>query len=286
LNVLVLIWALWKMPLKNKKMYLWIFGFTLLELITSTQNTQSNALIAGLMIAGYNLLESKKYNLSIFLLSFAVMIKPFAIFGFIPFLFYPNLFQNIWKSILVILIFSLLPLIIVSPEYLVAQYSDWLDLLASDHGTKIGYSVMGWLQTWFGIEANKLVLLILGLITLLIPLSRPKYFQSKSFQLNYLALILIWIVIFNHMAESPTFVIAVSGVGIWFFNSNKSILDKVLFGLVILFTVLIATDLFPKPIREKIMEPYALKGVPCILVYVKVLYDMMVYKSLKIKKAL
>lgn len=281
LNISVLIWALVQLPLKNKKMYLWIFGFTLLELITSTQNTQSNALIAGLIIAGYNLIESKKMNYAIALLSVAVMIKPFAIFGFIPLIFHSNLFQNIGKSMMVLLFLILLPLILVSPEELVIQYSSWIDLLAEDHGDKVGFSVMGWLKTWFGFNANKLVLLIVGLLTLLIPLLKSRYYQSNFYKLNYLALILIWIVIFNHMAESPTFVIATTGVAIWFFNSAKSILDFVLLGLVLIFTILISTDLFPSSLREKILEPYALKGVPCILVYLKILYDIFKYESKK-----
>lgn len=282
LNILLLIWGLLKLPLQNKRMHLWIFGFLLIELITSTQNTQSNALITGLVLLGYGFLNEKRFNLSIFLISFAVFIKPFALFAFLPFLFYSNWYQHFVRILLINIVLLFLPLILVSPEYLLEQYAHWIDLLLMDHGDKVGYSVMGWLQTWFGLELNKILLLGIGVFTLVLPLLRIRYYQSKYFQLNYLALILIWMVIFNHMAESPTFVIAVTGVALWFFLSEKSIVDYILLGLVIVFTILIATDLFPKGLRESIMEPYAIKGVPCILVYGKILIDLMRYESEKV----
>ena len=281
LNVIVLVWALTKMPLKNKKMYLWIFGFTLIELITSTQNTQSNALILGLVVAGFNFLENKKQNYAILLISLAVMIKPFALFAFIPFLFHSRFFQNLGKMLFVNLFLILLPLILMSPEDLAFQYSNWIDLLMADHGTKYGFSVMGWMQTWFGLEMSKLLLLFLGIVSLLIPLTRVKYFQSNYFKINYLALILIWMVIFNHMAESPTFVIAVFGVGLWFFYSERNWLDILLVSFVVVFTILISTDIFPKGLRKELLESYVIKGVPCILVYIKIIYDMMSYHSKK-----
>ncbi len=284
LNVLMLVWGLSKLPMSNSKMYLWIFGFVLIELITSTQNTQSNALIVGLILAAYSMMNEKKYIPAILLISFAVFIKPFAIFAFLLLLFFPAWYQHFAMIILINIGFLLAPLVLVSSEYLIEAYSSWIDLLLMDHGDKIGYSVMGWLKSWFGFEMNKMLLLVLGLISLLVPLVRMKYYRSKYFQLNYLALILIWMVIFNHMAESPTFVIAVTGVGIWFFMSQKSILDYILMGLVVVFTILIATDLFPKSIRESIMEPYAIKGIPCILVYGKILWDLMRYESVRLTK--
>ena len=284
LNILILIWGISRLPLEDKRMMLWIFGFVFLELITSTQNTQSNALITGLVLAGYGLMTDRKFIPAIALIVFAAFIKPFAIFALIPLLFFPAWYQHFVMIIGFGMVYLLLPLIVTTGEYLIEAYSSWVDLLMMDHGDKIGYSVMGWLKTWFGLEVNKMFLLLLGLISLMVPLARFKYYQSKYFQLNYLALVLIWMVIFNHMAESPTFIIAVTGVAIWFFESSKHALDYILMGLVVVFTMLIATDLFPKSIRESIMEPYAIKGVSCILVYGKILWDLMTYESPRLVK--
>ncbi|MBK8088139.1 MAG: DUF2029 domain-containing protein [Chitinophagaceae bacterium] len=60
LNVLVLYFALRRLPLSSNKTHLLMLGFVFLELLTSTQNSQSNALIAGLIIFAFTSLERKK----------------------------------------------------------------------------------------------------------------------------------------------------------------------------------------------------------------------------------
>jgi hypothetical protein len=99
-------------------------------------------------------------------------------------------------------------------------------------------------------------------------------FRLFDFRLMMLASILIWMVIFNHKAESPTFVIAMSGVALWFFSRTKNPLNTALLLTALLFTSLSSTDLFPLTIRDRFIEPYAIKAVPCILVWLKILWDL------------
>jgi hypothetical protein len=87
--------------------------------------------------------------------------------------------------------------------------------------------------------------------------------------------ILLWTVIFNHKAESPTFIIAFSGAAIWFFSGNKSPLNLILFAMAFIFTTISPTDLFPKVVRNEFIEPFQLKVFPCILIWFKVLYDLL-----------
>src|SRR5690606_38477454 len=95
------------------------------------------------------------------------------------------------------------------------------------------------------------------------------------FRLNMLSSVLIWIIIFNHKAESPTFIIAVSGIALWFFSQQAKKENTILLILVFIFTCLAPTDLFPKYIRDNIFEPYVVKAVPCILVWLKISYDLL-----------
>ncbi|MBK9763995.1 MAG: hypothetical protein IPO87_11685 [Flavobacteriales bacterium] len=81
--------------------------------------------------------------------------------------------------------------------------------------------------------------------------------------------------IFNHKAESPTFVIAMTGVALWFVRSVKNGVNIGLFVFAILFTTLSPTDIFPRPLREGLVVPFVLKGVPCILIWAKVIVDML-----------
>jgi hypothetical protein len=48
------------------------------------------------------------------------------------------------------------------------------------------------------------------------------------------------------------------------------------------FTSLSPTDLFPRFIRKGILEPYVVKAVPCILIWAKIIWEMLFNKpSLK-----
>ena len=41
------------------------------------------------------------------------------------------------------------------------------------------------------------------------------------------------------------------------------------------FTTISPTDLFPKVVRNEFIEPFQLKVFPCILIWFKVLYDLL-----------
>jgi hypothetical protein len=92
------------------------------------------------------------------------------------------------------------------------------------------------------------------------------------------------LVIFNHKAESPTFVVAVSGIAIWFFAQKVSVENIVLLILVIIFTILSPTDIFLASFRSGFVQPYVLKVVPCILVWIKITVDLMFFRPEEIKE--
>ena len=77
------------------------------------------------------------------------------------------------------------------------------------------------------------------------------------------------------MAESPTFIIAMAGVVIWFYAQKPSTINIVLLILCIVFTCLSPTDIFPPYVRKEIFQPYVAKAVPCILIWVKIIYDLL-----------
>ena len=240
------------------------------------QNEQSNGLIAGLLVLSFGFLENKKYFLAPLLIVFSIFIKLFGIVGFALFLFYPKkwklaLYSFIWGAILFII-----PLIFVDYNQYITLLQSFFKLLTNDHTSSYGYSVMGWLNTWFSLEINKNIVVLIGVIVFLIPLI--KFRQYKNFLFRYLTLssILIWVVIFNHKAESPTFIIAMTGVALWFIKSEKNMLNIILFAIAILLTSLSPTDIFPKYLREEFVKPYVLKAFPCILIWFKIIYDMIV----------
>jgi len=108
-----------------------------------------------------------------------------------------------------------------------------------------------------------------------LPLIKFKNFENFGFRFLYLASILIWSVIFNHKAESPTYVIAILGVAIWYFSQRKKIENLALLVFAFIFTSLSPTDIFPKFLRDLLVIPYVLKAVPCIFIWVKLTYELL-----------
>ena len=281
LNAFVLFFSLWKLPFSSDKKRIWAFLFLVIELVTSLQNAQSNGLMAGLIILAFIYLEKKNIALATLCIVATIFIKLFGIVAFALFLFYPNKLKSALYTLGWILLLAVLPLILISPEQLTFLYKSWGNLLQNDHSISIGFSVSGWLFTWFGLNL-KTVSLVVGTFLFCVPFIHYKYFNEVRFKLLYLASILLWIVIFNHKAESPTFVIAVTGVAIWFFTQEFNKLNFSFLILALLFTVLAATDLFPKFIRDDYFIPYVVKAVPCIFIWGKITWELIFYSKNKL----
>lgn len=275
LNIFLLFAAIWKFPFPKQNLKLWACFFILLEAITSLTNSQSNCIMAALILCAFLLLENKNTALASLLLVLTVYIKLFGIIAFVIFLFYPNKVKAILYSLLWAILLFLLPVLVIPFTELLQQYKDWSYLLANDYSVSNGFSVMGWLSTWFSFSFSKGLVVGVGFLIFCMPLLRFKQYSNFFFRLCFLSSTLIWVVIFNHKAESPTFVIAVSGIAIWFFFQKFNALNLALLILTIIFTLLSTTDLFPYSIRDKYFYPYVVKVVPCIFIWVKIIYDLL-----------
>jgi hypothetical protein len=138
---------------------------------------------------------------------------------------------------------------------------------------------MGWLNSWFSLNVSSLVVVLTGVGVFLLPLVRLRAYKYFSFRYLTLASVLIWIVIFNHKAESPTFVIAITGAALWFIAGEKNSINIVLLLLALVFVSLSSSDIFPASLRRDFIQPYAMKAFPCILIWIKIIYDMMLLKT-------
>ena len=275
LNSLVLFFGLKNLPGIASATTVKMRWFVLQELLTSMQNAQSNGLILGLIVWGFIYLERKQLAWAALLMLLSTFIKIFGILGFILFIFYPQKPKAILYAVLWSVVLLALPLFAVSSEALVQQYSNWLVMLQNDHSDSIGLSVMGWLSTWFGLNPPKMAVVVVGAVLLLLPLLRLNKYSSYYYRLFMLAAVLLWIVIFNHKAESPTFIVAMGGVAIWYFSHPTTRLDTVLVIFAFIFTSLSPTDLFPAFLRQTVIIPYTLKAVFCIFIWAKIIVDML-----------
>jgi hypothetical protein len=124
------------------------------------------------------------------------------------------------------------------------------------------------LRIWFGVSWPTWPVQLLGGVALLSPLVQVPHWGSARFRLLFLASVLMFCVLFNHAAESPSFVIAIAGVAIWFATSSRDRVACTILGVVIVGTVLSSSDAMPEWIQQQVFEPYRLKTLPVLFVWV------------------
>jgi len=272
INTLALYVAITKLKIEQKAKA-FILWFMVFEYITSLQNFQSNILIAGLIVITFNLLENQKPLSAAFFTTLSFFIKIFGAACGLLFVFYPKKQKFILSGLMWTIIIAALPLLFVSPSWLLHLYQSWYKTMSTDFSGSLGYSVMMLINKL--VPVSKTYIQLAGLVILVLPLiTSYSNFKEYKNRLIYTASIMIWIIIFNHKAESCTFIIAVAGAAIWYVNSKSTVLDKILILGVFIFTTLSYTDL-PARILEKFTDLKVVKTLPCVLVWIKIQIDLL-----------
>lgn len=277
LNALVLFSAIRSIRCLSAAKQAFVLLFVAIELLTNLQNSQSNGLLAGLMIRAYTDLEDGRAGRSALFVALAAFIKPFGLVAAALFLLYRKRARFCLALTAWIAALAVVPLVATSPRTLLSQYRSWLGVMQVDHARSLGLSVAGGLKTWFGLAPDKTLIALVGVALFGSAYLNRKAWREPGFRLLLLASVLVWVVIFNHMAESPTFIIAVSGVGLWYASRERGRFDLGLLLAVLVLTSLSPTELFPVAVRRDIMVPWRLKALPCILVWMKILYEQLTY---------
>lgn len=281
LNLSILTYALTTIKQINNVNKLVLFLFILPELILSTQNSQSNALLAGLTILVYGNLEKGNNTLATLCIVAGLFIKVYSIVGFLLLLLYPNKLRSLLTLLLWFVLFFLMPLLFIDPGELIGQYRNWYALLVTDLNASNGMSLFAYTQPLFPVADYKTLTMILGITLLFVPMLNYSMTGSGLFKIQYLSLLLIWMVVFNHKAESPTYIIAMTGIAIWFFT-NRSVTHTILAILAFIFTSLWFTDLVPGALKAGTIVRIYLKSVFPVIIFFMICLDMTFSKNAKI----
>lgn len=281
LNCLLLYYGVLQLPKLTSKSKFFILSFSFIELLTSLQNSQSNAMIAGLLLFAFVSMEKGKFPLATFLIMICFYIKLTGILACVLFLFYDNKWKFVLWSAFWFVILAALPLLFTDLQTLIIQYKNWGVLLADDHSQSHGISVLGIISSWFSVEPSKTIVLLSGVFLFLLPLVRIQRFKEFEFRLLYLCSLLIWIVIFNHKAESPSYIVAIVPCAIWYISGVKSKLNISLIILAFILTSLSPTDIFPKPIRVNYVVPFSLKALPAVLIWIIIGCELLFGRKIK-----
>ncbi|HEV2479764.1 MAG TPA: glycosyltransferase family 87 protein [Puia sp.] len=282
INALCLFAGVRLLPGLTREKKSWILLFCVLEMLLSIQNTQSNGLMAGLVVLAFALAERRRYILSTLCIVFSFYIKIYGALAFVFYLFYPDKLKLMGWSLFWMVFFAVVPLVVVSGSQLAFLYKSWLHLLLNDRSASVGLSVMGLLETWFKVDISKNAVALVGLVLFLLPLVHIRKFGDLTFRLLYLASTLIWMVIFNHKAESPTYIIVMSGIGIWYFCQAPDPVNRIMLILAFLLISMSISDLVPAPVRNGFIRPYGIKAVMGIVIWCRIIYQQL---SLRYKPA-
>ncbi len=289
-NAAFLFFAIRKLPVSYKNQNI-ILLICLVEMMTAVQNMQINCIIAAMILLSYTYVKEEKDFWAAMFVALGFMLKLYGIAGFAFILFSRNKMAFALSFLFWAAVFFCLPMLISSPSFVIHSYLDWYHTLVTKNSvneTSVmqNISVMGMLRHLIKTEYLNLVITFVAGFFYLFPLLRFAQLKNKAFQLTYLSLVLIGVVIFSSSAESPTYIIAMSGVALWFVIQNpKNFMVYFLLWFAIIITSLSPTDLFPRNIRINFIQPYSLKALPCFFIWV-VIARQLIKKDFKSEEIL
>jgi hypothetical protein len=254
------------------------------EMMNASGNLQSNGLIAGLIILSFVFLLKQKEHSATLSLLVGFFIKLYGIVGLAFFFFSKQKSKYILYLLLWTIVLVLLPLIITSPEFLLQSYKDWFaslsvksnfDLTRDMYTNMVDVSIQGMIKRVFNLPLlNKFYFIIPGLILFASQYTKIKYFNHLAYQLYILCSVMLFLIIFNTGSESPTYIIGVVPICLWYVLQRKTTLVNTVFIIAIFFSSFSYSDLFTPWLRTYIMIPYALKVVGCFLIWVVILIQI------------
>ena len=206
------------------------------EVFVAIQSSSSNALVAALIILAALAYQRGQLMRASFALVTGVSIKIFPLAGFTL-----ALFTRRWRAAAVAaacagIAIAALPLLVVPPAELLQQYQWWGAIQRGDaQDIMFGLSLMRQFRGWWAVAWPSWIVQIIGTIVFLLPLVvRRNRWSDPAFRIEFLCSLLIFVTIFNHMAERQSFVIAATGCAIWFVGSRMTMERVVLVALAII----------------------------------------------------
>ncbi|MGA8890815.1 MAG: glycosyltransferase family 87 protein [Anaeromyxobacteraceae bacterium] len=257
---------------RARSLFAW---FLLLEFVGAAQNSQTNPAIVGLLLLAFAAAERRRASAAGLLLALAGYVKIFPLAAGLVFLLYPWRLRLVLSTAAWVLALALLPLLVVSPAALLWQYGNWIHLhTTSTHAAGLGMSVAQLLHAWFGVDPPRVLLLGVAGIATALPLLRPARFGDPAFRAAFLGALLMWMIAFNHLTESPTFVIAMAGIALWYFGQASTPLHRGLLWAALLLVSVTYSDLVPPGFRNRFLHPYGVKVLPVAVIWVVAVVEL------------
>lgn len=246
LSSLLILYAIRSVPTIAPREKNLLLLFLLPEFINNLQYAQTNVVLVSLMVLTYNSFEKKHWLQAGLFTALCFCIKGYGGIVGLLFLFYPNKWKFVLAAGIATIAICLLPLFFTNVTGAIRLYTDWLGMISSDE-IRESMSVTGIARKW-GITEG--VVTIFGSILLIVFTGALLVAQKSGKGMLLLSWLLLWVVLFNRAAESPTYLLAAMGAGLWLaamgFAGNW-LRSAAVFILVL---YLLDSDLFPHIHRQ------------------------------------
>ncbi|MEO8886922.1 MAG: glycosyltransferase family 87 protein [Mucilaginibacter sp.] len=284
-NAWILYKAIMMLPLTvNQRLIILLLNAN--SLMGSSGNVQVNPLITALVIFSFIFIKNKQDFWAALAIVVGTAIKLYGIVGLAFFFFSNNKLKLVLGMFFWGIVLFLLPMLLSSPAFIMATYHDWYpDLLlknAANLQSTRGYvCVMGMISKIFHYpHLPNMAILAPALLLFSLSFIKIKYWRNVHYQLLMLASTLIFTVIYSTGSEPPTYIIAFIGVAIWFVNLPKPAggFNIALLLFALLLSSFSNSDVIPRYIRVNYIIPYALIALPCFVIWLKIIYEMLTRK--------
>lgn len=243
-----------------------------LPMLRSMQSAQSNALVAALIIYAFVSFERGWLWRGGIAIALGAITKIFPLAALSFALPRQDRVRAVLVSLFTTIVLIALPLLVVSPGSLVAQYKSW-SALERVEATQFGSSVMG-LMGDAGLDWPAWPLQLIGAaIVLAVLFSIRRDWNDRSLRLQFLGFVMVFCVLFNHRSERQSAVIAVCGAIVWYLASPRKAWRTTLFVIVYALVVISGTDLTPGAIKH--LLPAAVRlPIPLTILWLAMLGEL------------
>ncbi|MEO7104332.1 MAG: glycosyltransferase family 87 protein [Gemmatimonadaceae bacterium] len=263
LGASMLIYAIVRLLPEHKANLVLLIAY--LPMLRNLQSTQSNTLVAALIILAFVALERGEQWRGALAVGIGAAIKIFPLAALSLAIPHRHRLRFAVCFIVIAIALLILPLLFTSPYLLAAQYRAWAVLEAREIQDS-GASVMGMVHTWLRLDWPTVGVQIGGTVLLLLPVCfrRQLWMETPHLRLRFLALLLVYCVIFNQKAEPQSYVIALVGIAIWYVVSPRSGWHTALLVIALMLT----SGLGPIPEFIKApLTPLIRRPLPCTVVW-------------------
>jgi hypothetical protein len=125
-----------------------------------------------------------------------------------------------------------------------------------------------------GDASSSAPVILLQLIVLAPIVMRRERWHEAHFRLQLIASILIFAVLFNHQSESPSYVIAMLGIAVWFATSERAAWRVALVVFAMLLVNGGSSGILSRDLYQRFYLAYLLKTVPLIPIWIVVQLEL------------